>query len=79
LQLSGKERLAIQMKDDGKSYAYKIKFNGISHESKVITVQMENVQDGSCQPLKQIKLSFSNELEISLLKAQRIRYLWTIE
>ena len=79
LQLNGDVRLAIQMRDEGKKYAFKIKFKGLSPEKKVITVQQVNVQNGSSQLLIQTKLNPRNELELNLKKSEGIRYLWMIE
>ena len=66
LRLSGDVRLAIQMKDEGQNHVFKIKFNGISPESKVITIQQENIQDGSCQLIKQVTLNTRMSLNLVL-------------
>ncbi|WP_147383976.1 MGH1-like glycoside hydrolase domain-containing protein [Maribellus luteus] len=79
LPLSGDVRMRIQMKEEGEKYAFKIKFNGLSSKKKVIKVQKVNVQNGSFQLLKQVKLNFENELDFKLKKEEEIRYLWTIE
>jgi len=79
LQLSGNVRLAIQMKEEGEKYSLKIKFNGISPDKKIVTIQQVTMQDDSRKILRQIKLNDLNELKLSLKKSQGIRYLWTIE
>jgi hypothetical protein len=79
LRLSGDVILAIQMKNEGQNNLFKIRFNGSSTESKIITIQKEDMQDGSCQLIKQVTLDTRNELELSLKESQGIRYLWSIE
>jgi len=79
LQLSGNVRLAIQMKDEGEKYSFKIKFNGISPDKKTVAIQQVTMQDDSRKLLKQINLNSGNELKLSLKKSQGVRYLWTIE
>jgi len=78
LPLSGRTRLSIQIRDEGKTTACKVKFSGLDTASKSVTIHLLHVQDGTRKEIKRASLDDQNEVAVSLEKIQGTRYLWEV-
>jgi len=76
LRLSGSTRLAIQIKDEGKTIACKVKFSGLDTGINSVNVYLLNLENGNRKLVKDVKLNAQNEVTVSLKKSNGSRYLW---
>ena len=78
LVLSGTTRLSIQIKDEGKTTACKVRFTGLDTAIKSVTIHLLNLQDGTRKEIKRARLNDQNEVVVSLEKPHGSRFLWEI-
>jgi hypothetical protein len=78
LPLSGDTRLSIQVKDEGRATACRVKFSGLDTAIKLVAVHLLNLQDGTRKLVKEARLNDQNEVTISLEKSNHSRHLWEL-
>jgi hypothetical protein len=78
LPLCGDVRLAIQVKDEGRTTGCKVKFSGLDAEIKSVAVHLLNLQDGARKLVEEVRLNDRHEATLSLEKSNHTRYLWEL-
>ena len=78
LVLSGETRLSIQVKDQGKAVACRLKLSGSKPQFKTVKILLHDMRVGTKKQVAQASLDARGEMAVELEKINEARYLWEL-
>jgi len=79
LPLNGETKLAIRVKDQGRTTACTLKFSGLQPDLNAVMIVMRDMRAGTEKQVARLKLGAQGEAAIELEKINETRYLWKLQ